>query len=152
MKSKKINRFKFIGRLINNRTNLAAKQLADSIGIYQKKQQKLIDLDNISKEYQTQVSNVNLQVSANDFKLYHKFIDYLDYVIKQQAEAVDVAKQDVEVKRNTWIQFHRQNKELKNYVENIEKQYILEEAKKEQKELDTSVTDTYSYRKNTDDL
>ena len=152
MKSKKISRFKFIGRLINNRTNLAAKQLADSIGIYQQKQQKLVDLNNISKEYQTQISNINLQVSANDFKLYHRFIDYLDYVIKQQTETVVLAKQDVEVKRKSWIQFHRQNKELKNYIENIEKQYILEEAKKEQKELDTSVTDTYIYRNNTDDL
>ncbi len=148
---KKLNRFKLIGRLINNRANIAAKEFADGVTEFNKKQKKLEELHQIAKEYKAQLTNVDLQMSAEQFKQYHRFIDYLEFIIKQQTEVVAILKREVEKRRQIWVQCHTQNNGLKHYIEGVEAQIIAEQLKKEQKELDYTVSDNFFHRISTDD-
>lgn len=148
---KTLSRFKLIGRLINNRANIAAKQFADAKLELNQKQRKLNELNQIAREYKAQLVDVNLQMSAEQFKQYHKFIDYLDFVIKQQTEVISMFNFEVEKKRKFWVQCHKQNKGLKDYIVNIEEQFIVERLKNEQKELDSTVTDNFVYQKESSD-
>lgn len=143
---KNLNRFKLIERLINNRVNIAAKHFADAKLEFNKKQQKLNELHQIAQEYRKQLVEINLSVPAEQFKEYHRFIDYLDFVIKQQQDVVNMIETEVEKKRGFWIQCYKQNKGLKDYIINIEKQIIVEKLKSEQKELDSNVTDSLTYK------
>ena len=147
---KALSRFKLIGRLINNRANIAAKQFADVKLELNQKKKKLDDLHIIAKEYREQLTNVNLQMSAEQFKQYHRFIDYLDFVIKQQADVVGMLNFEVEKKRLFWVQCRKQSKGLKDYIVNIEEQILVERLKNEQKELDSTVTDNYVYQNDPD--
>jgi len=130
---------------------MAAKQFADVTIELNRKQNKLEELHNILREYQAQLSSNNLQMSAEQFKQYHRFMDYLVFVIKQQNEVVAISKREVANKRRLFVQYHKQNKGLTGYIENVEMELIAEQLKKEQKELDFTVTDNFFHKINISD-
>lgn len=141
-----LDRFKLIGRLINNRTNIAAKQFADAKLDLQQKQNKLNELNLLASDYRKKLANSNIRMSATTLKQYHKFLDYLDFVIKKQNEVVMNTDFEVKKKRRFWIQCHKQNKGLKDYIVNLEESIVADQLKSEQKEQDTSVTDNFVYQ------
>ena len=141
---KNLDRFKLIGRLISNRANMAAKQFANAKLELEQKQNKLSELQKIAKEYQEQLVDINLCMSAEQFKHYHKFIDYLDFVTKQQADVITMFNFEVEKKRRFWVQCHKQNRGLKDYIKDVEDKIVVDQLKIEQKELDSMVTDNFN--------
>jgi len=147
----KLSRFKLIGRLVNNKTNIAAKDLADSITKLFKKQKKIEELQHIAVEYKVQLTNTNLQMSSVQFKQYHRFMDYLELIIKEQIAVIPILKREVEKKRLIWVQCYKQNKGLKNYIEKVEAQVVVEKLKKEQNEVDSTVTDSFFYKNDAGD-
>ena len=147
---KKLAKFKLIGRLINNRTNMAAKDLADFTNEYNKKQKKLTELQHLVQDYKDKLSAPNLEMAADHFKHSHRFIQYLEYVIKQQTEVVALYKRELDKKRQIWIYCHKQNKGLKGYISQVESELLIANEKKEQKDLDYTVTEIFVGKKATD--
>ena len=145
----RLKQLRLLGRLTKNRTDIAAKHFADAVRMVQKENQKLEDLISYEADYMSQIRDLESHtVGSEQIVQYQNFVKHLEYVIEQQKISIKRVESEVEIRKARWLEAHQQDKALRDYIKKVEDEVQQDLTLKEQKQLDSMVSDFYRFSDN----
>ncbi len=124
-------------RLASDKEQAAAKEFGTSQAQWQQKRDRLSELEQYREEYRRKLHEATAAgIDAGTLREYRAFLVRLDKAIDQQTRVVGAASQEVERKRQGWIDHRAHSKSIGNLIDKCRDAESQAEARREQKESD----------------
>lgn len=134
---KKSQRMEPVAQVTARRKEDAAKALGESNQAVAEQEKRLADLRHYRDEYARYCQQKGGEgISSARFQELQLFMANLDAAIKQQQQAVEVAKQEQLRRQKGWQSAHNRNRAMDKVIDRYRDQERQEEDKREQKQLD----------------
>ena len=100
-------------------------------------QQQLEQLEEFYSEYTQRFEQAaSAGMNARQLNDYRVFLHNLESAIKQKYEQLRQADNNVEARRDEWIAKHQHSKNLNNFGDQLSREKVLNNSRREQKESD----------------
>lgn len=120
----------------DKKEQLALQEVANSQAVFEGEQTRLQQLQDYKLEY-LQKKKYDIGVfTPIELQEFNRFMQQLDQTIERQMELVELRQQELEHKRQLWTATRIDSKKMHKVVEKLKKQEVVEQERKEQKELD----------------
>ncbi len=114
----------------------ALQEVAQSQGVLEIEQNKLIQLRQYKSEYlQKKQQDIGIY-SPIELQEFNRFLQQLEETIERQQDVINLRQQEFEHKRQTWNATRIDSKVMHKVVEKLQKQETVKQERAEQKALD----------------
>jgi flagellar export protein FliJ len=146
MQKDKVKKLKLIQRLLKNKLDAAASQYSVIAKMLKTEIEKNQQLQTYKQGYNNNlfVAGEN-SVSINTIKQKAMFIAHIEGIIQTQQYSILSLQKEVDARKSVWLTFRNKFERLTEYIERMKHEYNNELEIKEQKDLDTLVTDLHSF-------
>ena len=140
-------RFQFLLEQAQEKSNKAARLMAEIKAQWQLGEQKLQQLQGFVGDYRNRfVTAQSGGLSVNQWRDYQLFMAKLDTALKQQVGEVELFRQRFDEAKARWLDTQREVKAMQALAERQARTELARQAKREQKELDEYAS-KLAYRK-----
>ena len=130
-------RFQFLLEQAQEKSDKAARLMAEVKAQWQAAEQKLQQLQSFVDDYRNRfVAAQSGGLSVNQWRDYRLFMAKLDAALKQQSGEVELLRQRFDEAKSRWLDTQREVKAMQALAEREARMEQAKQAKREQKELD----------------
>jgi len=109
-------------------------------------QQQLDQLVEYQAEYHQKIRAISHgRINLSQYQTSQHFLFQLGQAIVQQQAKVNFCQQELDAYREQWLQLHLKKKGMNRYILQCRKQELIEEDKREQKEMDEFSSQQFSH-------
>ena len=141
-------RLAIVERLIEQQEQQLAKAVGMARQQLQQEEKKHQDLQNYLGDYESELlTQGEGGISGSQWQNFQFFIGQLEQAISQQRGAVQRAEQQIEIVLVKWRQVYQKRKSLGSLIHKIKLDELVEQEKKEQKQVDDLVNQMMQTRR-----